>query len=92
MSHRRQQKRQKRVREKLIEVEENENSTANAIFIPCSNDSGSSDSGSESGFESDTESDDFSRGIINIPKMSYTQVRNSYDENQTKLAPNHEYE
>lgn len=86
MSHPRQQKRQKRVREELIEVEENENGTANAIFIPCSNDSGSSDSS-----ESDTESDDFSNGI-NFPKMSYRQVRDSYEENQTKLAPNHGYE
>ncbi|KAK0079345.1 hypothetical protein PV326_008788 [Microctonus aethiopoides] len=86
MSHPRQQKRQKCVREELIEVEENENGTANAIFISCSNESGSSDS-SESG----SESDDFSNGITNSPKLTYRQVRDSYEENQTKLAPNHEY-
>ena len=87
MARPRQPKRQKRVREELIEVEENENGNENAIFIPCSNDSRSSDSCSES----DTESEDLSSGIKNIPKISYRQVRNNYEENQKKLASNHEY-
>ncbi|OXU17580.1 hypothetical protein TSAR_003955 [Trichomalopsis sarcophagae] len=69
----------------ILEVEELEDGTSQAIFLP-SNDSGTSDS------ESESELDFLVDSAEQIPKQSYSQILNEYDDNQSKLEPNHVYE
>ena len=76
------------IHEEELEVEECENGTSQAIFIPSSFDSGESDSDSDSDY-GDKES---SADVGEIPDKRYNQILNDYDENQSKLEPNHCYE
>ena len=66
-----------------IEVDENENGDFDAVFIPQPDDSG----------DSDSESEDEELASVDgaIPKVSYSQVLDSYNEDQEKLEENHEY-
>ncbi|XP_066599987.1 piggyBac transposable element-derived protein 3-like [Prorops nasuta] len=74
-------KKRKRASEKVVEIQTRENC---AIYIPSSN---SGDSSSESGSESEGCSSD----ILKIPNVSYRQVLDNYEENQSKLEPHHTY-
>ncbi|XP_046745680.1 piggyBac transposable element-derived protein 3-like [Diprion similis] len=90
-----QAKRQKRSHNQdHIEIEDRVGGSFDAIFIPESNDSGDSgDSGSDSESEN---SPNFIDEIENdpstaIPKTSYQKILNNYEEDQSKLEPDHNY-
>ncbi|XP_066602450.1 piggyBac transposable element-derived protein 3-like [Prorops nasuta] len=66
-----------------IEVEENENGNCNAFVIPQDDDSDDSDHCSES--------ENFDDQPKNIRVLSYSQILNNYEENQSKLEPEYKY-
>jgi len=76
-------KKQKRVSEDIIEIETCKNGENRAIYIPSSCNSGSS------GSESDSESEVCSNNIRETPNVTYREVLDSYEENQSKLEPHH---
>lgn len=93
---------------KNLELFERKNERYDAVFIPESDYSENSDSensgsehsdsenlDSESDFECDSEWDTDSENSpenSEIPKVSYHQVLENYEENQSKLKPDHNYE
>ena len=66
-----------------IEIEEQENGNSDALVIPQDDDSDYSDS--------DSESEDCQNSQNDIPSVSYSQVLNNYEENQSKLEPDYVY-
>ena len=75
-------KRQKRVRNEIVEIHECENGEEDAIFIPNSNDSGSSDSESDSESDSKSDSDteaETAKTNNTIPNISYQKILNNYE-------------
>ena len=69
-----------------VELEECQNGISQAIFIPSSFGSGESDT------DSDSEDKERIASMRQIPYRSYKQILNDYDQNQSKLEPDHCYE